>query len=212
MVKIAPSLVATSILDLPRTIKRLEAVNTDYLHFDIEDGSFVREMNLGIKIIKDVRKFTSLPFDVHLMMVDPEWIIPELANIGIDLLSFHFEATRYPRRVLRIITEAGMRAGLAFNPKTCIPDLNLFSPYLYFVNILTTEPELGGGVLLSDALEKVTFIKENFKYIICEVDGGITSDNYQMVRDSGADIIVSGRGIFSNADFEENISQFRKSQ
>jgi len=211
MIKISPSLVSTSLLDISDTIKQLEEINIDYLHFDIEDGVFVPEMNLGIKIIKDIRKCTSLPFDVHLMMVNPEWIIPELAKIGIELLSFHFEATRYPRRVLRIIDECGIHGGLAFNPKTAIPDLNQYSPYLHFVNILTTEPEMGGSPFLPDILKKVTYIQENFKGIQCEVDGGITLDNYGEVINSGADIIVSGRGIFSNPNFQDNILQFRKS-
>lgn len=210
MIKISPSLVSISILNIADTIKRLEKIKIDYLHFDIEDGYFVREMNLGIKIIKDIRKFTTLPLDVHLMMVDPEWIIPELAKIGVNMLSFHFEATHYPRRVLKMIDKFGIHPGLAFNPKTSIPDLKQYNPYLHFVNVLTTEPELGGGVFLPDVLKKITFIKENFNDLECEVDGGITLDNYQEVINVGTDIIVSGRGIFSNANFEENIDQFRK--
>ena len=210
MVQISPSLVSASLLDLPAIIKRLEAIKIDYLHFDIEDGSFVREMNLGTKIIKDVQGFTTLPADVHLMMVEPEWIIPVMAEMGVKLLSFHYEATQYPRRVLRMITEQGMQAGLAFNPKTAIPDLTQYHPYLHFVNILTTEPEIGGAVFLPEALQKVSFIKQNFVDLLCEVDGGITLANYQQVIKAGADILVSGRGIFSNDRFEDTIEQFRQ--
>ncbi len=210
MVQISPSLVSASLLDLPAIIKRLEAIKIDYLHFDIEDGSFVREMNLGTKIIKDVQGFTTLPADVHLMMVEPEWIIPVMAEMGVKLLSFHYEATQYPRRVLRMITEQGMQAGLAFNPKTAIPDLTQYQPYLHFANILTTEPEIGGAVFLPEVLQKVSFIKQNFVDLLCEVDGGITLANYQQVIKAGADILVSGRGIFSNDRFEDTIEQFRQ--
>lgn len=210
MVQISPSLVSASLLDLPAIIKQLEAIKIDYLHFDIEDGSFVREMNLGTKIIKDVQGFTTLPIDVHLMMVEPEWIIPVMAEMGVKLLSFHYEATQYPRRVLRMITEQGMQAGLAFNPKTAIPDLTQYHPYLHFVNILTTEPEIGGAVFLPEVLQKVSFIKQNFVDLLCEVDGGITLANYQQVIKAGADILVSGRGIFSNDRFEDTIEQFRQ--
>ncbi len=210
MVQISPSLVSASLLDLPTIIKRLEAIKIDYLHFDIEDGSFVREMNLGTKIIKDVQGFTTLPIDVHLMMVEPEWIIPVMAEMDVKLLSFHYEATQYPRRVLRMITEQGMQAGLAFNPKTAIPDLTQYHPYLHFVNILTTEPEIGGAVFLPEVVQKVSFIKQNFVDLLFEVDGGITLANYQQVIKAGADILVSGRGIFSNDRFEDTIEQFRQ--
>ena len=210
MVQISPSLVSASLLDLPAIIKRLEAIKIDYLHFDIEDGSFVREMNLGTKIIKGVQGFTTLPIDVHLMMVEPEWIIPVMAEMGVKLLSFHYEATQYPRRVLRMITEQGMQAGLAFNPKTAIPDLTQYHPYLHFVNILTTEPEIGGAVFLPEVVQKVSFIKQKFVDLLCEVDGGITLANYQQVIKAGADILVSGRGIFSNDRFEDTIEQFRQ--
>jgi len=134
-----------------------------------------------------------------------------LSEIGIELLSVHYEATLYPRRILRIIDDAGMQAGLAFNPKTEIPDLSIYSPYLHFVNILTTEPEIDEGVYLPHVLEKVKAIKKNvgMKDLVCEVDGGITPANISDVISVGADIVVAGRGIFMNGDFEENIQMLK---
>ena len=209
MIQISPSLVSAPLLDLAAVIKRLEAIQIDYLHFDIEDGSFVREMNLGTKIIKDVRGFTTLPIDVHLMMVEPEWIIPLMAEMGVNMLSFHYEATQYPRRVLRMIAERGMQAGLAFNPKSPIPDLTQYQPYLHFVNILTTEPEIGGAVFLPEVLQKVRLLKKDLPDMVCEVDGGVTLDNYREVVEAGADILVSGRGLFANDQFEDTVEQLR---
>ncbi|MGV8026278.1 MAG: ribulose-phosphate 3-epimerase [Anaerolineaceae bacterium] len=211
MVKISPSIASTSFLDLADTVKRLEKAGVDSIHFDIEDGSFVKEMRLGLKIIQDLRAITTLPFDVHLMMVDPEWVIPVLARIGIELLSVHYEATEYPRRILGIIHDAGMKAGLAFNPKTEVPDLSIYFPYLYFVNILTTEPEVKDCAYLPYVLEKVICIKknENMKNLICEVDGGFTPENVHDAIAVGADIVVSGRGVFLNGDLEKNIRMLK---
>ena len=138
-------------------------------------------------------------------------MISVLSEIGIELLSVHYEATLYPRRILRIIDDAGMQAGLAFSPKTEIPDLSIYSPYLHFVNILTTEPEIDEGVYLPHVLEKVKAIKKNvgMKDLVCEVDGGITPANISDVISVGADIVVAGRGIFMNGDFEENIQMLK---
>ncbi len=211
MVKISPSIASTSFLDLVKTVKKLEAGGADYLHFDIEDGSFVKEMRLGVKVIQDLRAITALPFDVHLMMVDPEWIIPVLSKIGIEMLSVHYEATEYPRRVLGMIHDAGMQAGLAFNPKTPIGDLTIYFPYLQFVNILTTEPEVNNCTYLPQVLEKVRQIKANktTQGLVCEVDGGFTSENIGDAVAVGADIVVAGRGIFMNGNIEENIRKMK---
>ena len=211
MVKISPSIASASFLDLVNTVKKLEAGGADYLHFDIEDGSFVREMRLGVKIIQDLRAVTTLPFDVHLMMVDPEWIIPVLSKIGIEMLSVHYEATEYPRRVLGMIHNAGMQAGLAFNPKTPIGDLSIYFPYLQFVNVLTTEPEVKDCTYLPQMLEKVRRIKANkiTQGLVCEVDGGFSPENIGDAAAAGAGIVVAGRGIFMDGKIEENIRKMK---
>ena len=209
--KLSVSMTSASLLCLERVIKRLNELPIDMIHFDIEDGCFVPEMNLGIKIINDLREITNLPFDVHLMVFNPEWLIHRLSNVGIEQLSVHYEATMYPRRLLRIINEANIRAGLAFNPKTEIPNLMSCFPYLNFVNILTTEPEVEGGTYLPSILDKVRTIKENpdYKDVLCEVDGGITDENINEVISAGADIVVSGRAIFKDGKIEENIKKLK---
>ncbi len=144
-------------------------------------------------------------------MVDPEWIIPVLSKIGIEMFSVHYEATEYPRRVLGIIHDAGMQAGLAFNPKTPIGDLSIYFPYLQFVNILTTEPEVNNCTYLPQVLEKVRQIKANktTQELVCEVDGGFTPENIGDAVSAGADIVVAGRGIFMNGNIEENIRKMK---
>jgi ribulose-phosphate 3-epimerase len=213
MIKIAPSLASAPLVDLKGTVHELEHAGSDLLHFDVEDGYFVPLMTLGVKIVQELRPLTKLPFDVHLMMVNPEWLIPELARMGADRVSVHCEACPYPRRTLRMISELGMQAGLAFNPATLIPPLDFCLPYLTYVVVLSTEPEAGDCLFLPSVLSKVVEVKnrrgmENIEWV---VDGGIKPENIQMVAEAGVEIVVAGRSIFSAGIIEKNIRRLRES-
>jgi ribulose-phosphate 3-epimerase len=162
-------------------------------------------------MIKDLRPLTVLPFDVHLMMNSPEWLIPELKEMGADMISVHYEACPYPRRTLGIIHQAGMLAGLAFNPATPLPPLKQYLPFLSFVLILTTEPETRSATYLPSVLDKVIDGKkqsglENVKW---EVDGGFVLDNILDAKHAGADIVVAGRGVFADNQIQLNLKQLR---
>jgi ribulose-phosphate 3-epimerase len=212
LIKIAPSLAASSQLNLKQTIGDLVSAGADIIHFDIEDGNFLPVMTLGVRMVRDLRPLTTLPFDVHLMMNTPEWLIPELKEMGADMVSVHFEACPYPRRTLGIIHEAGMLAGLAFNPATPLPPLQHYLPFLSFVLILTTEPEAKIATYLPSVLEKVTEGKkqpglENIKW---EVDGGFVLNNILDAKHAGADIIVTGRGAFADNQIYQNIKKLRE--
>lgn len=206
-IKIAPSIASGPLTCLEKTIHDLESAGSSIIHFDIEDGSFVPVMNLGVKVIEELRPLTKLPFDVHLMMVNPEWLIPELAVMGADMVSVHFEACPYPRRTLRLIVEQGMQAGLAFNPATPIPDLEFCLPYLSFIVILTTEPEERDCPFLPSVLDKVIEVKTRpeLKKLIWIADGDISTKNAKEVVDAGVDVLVVGRGIFKDGKIFENL-------
>lgn len=212
MVKIAPSLASASMTHLAETVKNLEKAGADILHFDVEDGNFVPIMSLGVNIIKDLRPLTNLPFDVHLMVNNPEWLIPHLTEIGVEMISVHYEACPYPRRTLGLIHQAGILAGLAFNPKTSLPKLGHYLPFLSFVLILTTEPETHSCTYLPSILDKVTEGKKQSELegILWEVDGGFTPDNILDAVRVGADIVVSGRGIFRDSKYFENIKKMKE--
>ena len=207
MVKIAASLAAVSQVNLQATIKDLEEADVDIIHFDIEDGNFVPVMNLGLRMIKDLRPLTSLPFDVHLMMNNPELVIPKLKEWGADMVSVHFEACPYPRRTLGLINQLNMMAGLAFNPATPLPPLRHYLPFLSYVLILTTEPEIQTDAYLPSVLHKVIEGKKQFglEEVKWQVDGGFTAETVLDAKQAGADIIVSGRGIFKNDQIFMNI-------
>lgn len=206
-IRIAPSIASGPLTCLEKTIHDLETSGSSIIHFDIEDGSFVPVMNLGIKVIGELRPLTKLPFDIHLMMKDPEWLIPELAVMGADMVSVHFEACPYPRRTLRLIVEQGMQAGLAFNPSTSIPDLKFCLPYLSFIVVLTTEPEERGCPFLPSVLDKITDAKKRseLKNLTWVADGDISEKNAKVVADAGADVLVVGRGIFKEGEISKNI-------
>ena len=211
MIKIAPSLVSAPLAYLTETVKGLEQAGADILHFDLEDGNFVPVMSLGTQIISAARPFSSLPFDVHLMINNPEWILPTLAEIGVEMVSVHFEACPYPRRTLGLIHQYGIRAGLAFNPKTPLPDLRPYLPFLSYVLILTTEPESMSCTYLPSVLDKVKQGQQQpgLQDILWEVDGGFTEENILDALRVNADIVVSGRGVFRDNQYASNIRKMK---
>jgi ribulose-phosphate 3-epimerase len=210
-IKIAASLAAAPLTDLAAVLRDLEEGGADMIHFDVEDGSFVPAMTLGTKIIQDLRPLTKLPFDVHLMMTNPEWIIPEIARYGANRVSVHAEGCQYPRRVLGLIDQYHMQAGLAFNPGTAIPPLEFCRPYLSFVLVLATEPETMRCDFLSSVIVKVAAGKkqEGLSSVEWAVDGGITAENVKQVVGAGAEIIVSGRGVFEKGRVRENLQKLK---
>jgi ribulose-phosphate 3-epimerase len=210
MLKISPSLVSAPFLSLDQAIRDLESAGADMVHFDIEDGYFVPVMNLGLKSIRELRPLTELPFDVHLMMMNPEWIIPVLSDYGVNRLSVHYEACPYPRRILKKIASYGMQAGLAFNPKTPLPDLNFCLPYLSFIVLLTTEPEDWSGEYLPSVLDKMRINKDKFENVEWVIDGGVNFNNIREIYIAGANVVVSGRAVFEDGKIIENVQGLKE--
>ena len=211
-VRISPSLAAAPLDRLGQIVIELETAGANYIHFDIEDGSFVPMMTLGTKMISDLRRITRLPFDVHLMMVNPEWILPEVVRFGANRVAVHYEACPYPRRVLRQIVSLGAIAGLAFNPATPVPDLAYLLPYLSFIVTLTTEPEIPDCPFLPEVLEKVRDGKQakGLESIEWVVDGGLNTENLAQVIAAGTDTVVIGRSVFKDGKIRENMTALRK--
>lgn len=209
-VRLSASLASAPLAHLGDAVMEVEASGVDLIHVDIEDGSFVPMMTLGIKVIGDVRPLTQLPLDVHLMMVSPEWIIPQIAAMGANRISVHWEACPYPRRVLKIIHDLGISAGLAFNPATPLPDLKYLQPYLSFVLLLTSEPEVDASPFLPEVLDKVQQGKQqSLPHVEWVVDGGINPDNIKLVTGAGVDTIVMGRAIFAGGLIKDNLTRIR---
>lgn len=210
-VKISPSLAAAPLTRLEEVVTALEAGGADYIHIDIEDGSFVPVMTLGTRLIPELRPLTRLPFDMHLMMVEPEWLIPQLVEWGADRIAVHLEACPYPRRTLGLIDRLGAQAGLALNPVTPTPELTYLAPFLKFVILLSTEPEVEDCPFIPQVLDKLRQAKQTPGAEALEwvVDGGVSQQNVKEVVAAGADTVVVGRSAFKDGQVQKNLETLR---
>jgi len=210
--RIAPSLAAAPLDRLGEVVAELEQACVDYIHFDVEDGSFTPVMTLGTRIIKDLRPLSQVPFDVHLMMVNPEWLLPELKSYGANRVAVHLEACPYPRRTLRKIAALEMAPGLAINPVTALPDLSYLQPYLSYIILLSSEPEARDCPFIPEVLDKITIGVEQYGLDELEwvVDGGVNINNIKQVFEAGADTAVVGRSTFLGGSIQTNIERLRK--
>ncbi len=208
--RLSVSMAAAPLLELPQVLKVLQNAGVEMLHFDIEDGVFVPGITLGMKIIEELRPYSPLKFDVHLMVANPEVYIPALVGIGVERISVHWEACRYPLRSLGMIRAGGALAGLAFNPATALPQLEYCLPVLDFVDVLSTEPTLNQSRFIPQALEKLAtgHMRYAGKPLEWEMDGGIEADNFRSALQAGADVLVIGRAVFRGGTLEENLKRF----
>jgi len=211
-IKLSISLAAAPLLELKTVVDILNAAPVDMLHFDVEDGVFVPDLNLGTKIIADLRPFSSLIFDVHLSVGNPERMIPTVIDMGAERICVHWEACPYPLRALAMIKEDGATAGLAINPRTPLPDLGYLLPVLDFVNVLSTEPTARDSLYIPAMADKIERNKPLYSPGALEwmLDGGIDRDNIQHAIQKGAETLVVGRSIFANGDILANILSLRE--
>jgi len=210
---LSPSILSADFANLEREIKAVGKAGADLLHVDVMDGRFVPNITVGIPVVESIKKVTNLPLDVHLMIVEPEKFVDDFIKAGADWLSFHFEASVHHHRIVERIKTLGAKAGIALNPSTPISFLEEILGDLDFVLIMSVNPGFGGQKFIDSALKKIkklrTLIEEKELNVLIEVDGGIKIDNVQKVLDAGADIIVSGSGIFKG-NVEENVKAFNR--
>lgn len=198
---VTASIISAPLLELGDVLERLRESGVDALHIDVEDGHFVPELGLGLRVVEDVAAWGGLPVDVHLMVADPEFAIARLRGLPLRSVAIHLEATRYPRRVLRQIREAGWRAGLAVNPVTSLPELGRLAPHLDYVLQLTTEPEPDPD-FLTGMLATLPASAAAARAVGVElwVDGGVSEDNAESLAAMGVDSVVVGRALIDSAD------------
>ncbi len=204
MMEISPSALACDFAKLGEEVKEVEKAGADYIHLDVMDGVFVPNISFGIPVIASLRKVTDIPFDVHLMITEPERYITEFVNAGADIITVHYEACSDIAVTLDAIRLNGKKVGLSIKPNT--PASAIF-PYLDkcdWVLIMTVEPGFGGQSLIESTLPKIKEIKDEAKRqginIKVEADGGIGAKNIALLRDAGADIVVAGSAVFGAPD------------
>ena len=203
MLKIFPSILSADFSKLGEEIKILEEAQVDGLHIDVMDGRFVNNITIGMPVIRSIRKYSNLFFDVHLMIEAPDKYIKDFANAGADGITFHIEATKDPFNTLSLIKECNKKAGISIKPETEIPDKSLLKD-IDLLLVMSVNPGFGGQKYIDAVNEKIeNLLKiryENDLHFDIEVDGGINKDNIFSVAKCGADIAVVGSAIFGASD------------
>ena len=212
-VKISPSVLTADFLTLKDDIERLEDAGADMLHLDVMDGIFVPNISFGIPVIKSIKKHTSLPLDVHLMIDRPHRYIKQFAEVA-DLLGFHFEAGSEVAKTLKEIRDLGCKSCLTIKPCTEPQEIFEFLPLCEMVLVMSVEPGFGGQKFMSQALSKLTALREEITRqgldIMLEVDGGINAETAPQAVRAGADVLVAGNYVFSAEDMKATVENIKK--
>lgn len=214
MAKIAPSLLSADFADLKNEIRKVENGGADYLHLDVMDGIFVPNITFGAPVIRKIRKVTSLPFDVHLMIDRPERYIKDFADAGADIITVHQEATIHLHRTIHEIKSYGKMAGVSLNPATPLETIEYILDDIDLILIMTVNPGFGGQSFINQMDRKIKkmrkIIDERNLNIILEVDGGVKLSNAKDIISWGADLLVVGSDIFNAEDVEFRTKEFKR--
>ena len=214
-IKISPSILSADFSKLGNEIENLEKSGADLIHIDVMDGHFVPNITIGPDVIKKLRKYTSLPFDVHLMISPVNNFIKDFAEAGADIITIHPEATENLSESIHKIKSYNKKAGVSLNPETSIDKVLPFLNLIDLVLIMSVNPGFGGQKFIESTLEKVKILKEeiiNQKLSTqIEIDGGINFENSKKAIKAGVDILVSGTTIFkeNKGDLKKNIQLLR---
>ena len=213
-IKIAPSLLSANFADLGNEVQNLEKAGADIIHLDIMDGHFVPNITFGPSVVNAIRPYTKLPFDVHLMIEDADKYIPDFVKAGADMISVHVEASRHLHRSLALIKSFNKSAGIVLNPATPLDFAYEAAEYCDFILLMSVNPGFGGQSFITSFLRKcenlANFLENNgLSQVEIEVDGGIHAGNIKAVTYAGANMIVSGSGVFSG-NVEENIRMMKE--
>lgn len=211
MVLVAPSILSANFADLKNEIIRLEEAGADRIHIDVMDGNFVPNLTIGPAVVKAIRPYTKLPFDVHLMVKNPDTMIAWFANAGADIITVHAEACPHLDKSLDTIRKLGCKAGVSLNPATSEESLKYVLDKVDQILVMTVNPGFGGQTFLNAQLAKITKIKQMIgnRNIQIEVDGGINPLTGAEAVAAGADILVAGTAIFTGGDYQKNIMALR---
>jgi ribulose-phosphate 3-epimerase len=211
--KVAPSILSANFLNLGKEIEMLNESEADWIHIDVMDGVFVPNISFGFPVLDFVKKAARKPLDVHLMIVEPQKFISEVAATGAYMMNVHYEACTHLHRVVQEIKKAGMKAAVTLNPHTPVLLLEDILADLDMVLLMTVNPGFGGQKFIVHSIEKVAVLKEmilkkNLSTLI-EVDGGVNLETGKQLIKAGADVLVAGNFVFSSKNPKDTIHQLK---
>ena len=214
MLKLAPSILSADFGHLAEDVKKIEEGGADYIHVDVMDGHFVPNISFGAPVMKCLNGKTKLPYDVHLMIENPDKYIDDFITPKTEYITVHQEACVHLHRTVQNIKSKGVKAGVSINPATPVSTLECILPDVNLVRIMSVNPGFGGQKFIPGALEKVRELAEikgakNLDFVI-EIDGGITLENIEEVMDAGVEMAVAGSAVFGAEDVTERVREFKK--
>jgi len=211
--KIAPSLLAADFARLGDEVRAVERAGADLLHFDVMDGHFVPNLSMGVPVLEAVRKVTKLPLDAHLMISEPEKYVEVFIKSGADSVSVHCEVCPDIPKIAKRIHDLGARASIGINPETPIDRAIAAAEHLDMILIMSVHPGFGGQGFIPSSLQKLREVRRELARrglsLDVEIDGGIKADNIADVKAAGANVFVSGSGIFGEKDYTKIVAHMR---
>ena len=214
MLKLAPSILSADFGHLAEDVKKIEEGGADYIHVDVMDGHFVPNISFGAPVMKCLNGKTGLPYDVHLMIENPDMYIDDFVTPQTEYITVHQEACVHLHRTIQNIKSKGVKAGVSINPATPVSTLECILPDVDLVLIMSVNPGFGGQKFIRGALEKVRELAEikrakNLDFVI-EIDGGITLDNISEVMEAGVEMAVAGSAVFKADNVVQRVKDFKK--
>ncbi len=212
-IKISPSILSADFAKLGEELTNISKAGADYIHIDVMDGSFVPNITIGNEVVKALRPFSALPFDVHLMINNPDNHVKAFAEAGADIITIHAEASTHLDRSISLIKSFGKKSGVSIVPSTHEDVLDYILDKVDLILVMTVNPGFGGQKFLNSQLKKITNIRnkvtQSGRNIDLQVDGGINPETAKLVIEAGADVLVSGSYIFKSGNYQEAISKLK---